>query len=149
MLPNDILVIKNTVMNSMSNVHPLSNQYVQKQRDENRGYYLIRCSHNYIWGTLKIWKPGIRNCKIEDCALTYFSMSSLKLRSTSGNIEWENGIIKCAICKITDVRHEQGSFNSCAISDMTQTFSRNAKIIKKMIMILRCDKNSSGKDLVT
>lgn len=37
MLPNDILVIKNTVMNSMSNVHPLSNQYVQKQRDENRG----------------------------------------------------------------------------------------------------------------
>lgn len=57
--------------------------------------------------------------------------------------------IKCAFRKITDVRHEPGSFNSCAISDMTQTSSRNIKIIKKMIMILRCGKNSSGKDLVT
>lgn len=57
--------------------------------------------------------------------------------------------IKCAFCKIINVRHEQGSFNSCAISDMTQTFSRNIKIIKKMIIILRCGKNSSGKDLVT
>ena len=37
MLPNNILVIKDIVINSMSDVHPLSNQHVQKQRDENRG----------------------------------------------------------------------------------------------------------------